>query len=219
MLGIHDLTLFVISGLLLNITPGPDSLYIIGRSAAQGHKAGMAAAFGIGTGTMIHVLAAAFGLSAILATSAAAFTVVKLVGAAYLFHVGLGMLFRRAAKVEEGQAPAALPQVSIAQVFRQGFWTNVLNPKVALFFLAFVPQFIDPAAPHKALAFIVLGLVFNLNGMLWCNFLAWSAAHASARLKGKVKGKGAGRVADILNRATGGLFVALGVKLVFSRQG
>jgi threonine/homoserine/homoserine lactone efflux protein len=85
---------------------------------------------------------------------------------------------------------------------------------VALFFLAFVPQFIEPTAPHKALAFIVLGLVFNLNGMLWCNFLAWSAATASARFKGK----GGGRLADVLNRATGGLFVALGVKLVLSRQ-
>jgi len=215
MLGIHDLPLFVISGLLLNITPGPDSLYIIGRSAAQGHKAGMAAAFGIGAGTVVHVMAAAFGLSAILATSAMAFTVVKLIGAAYLLYVGLGMLFRRSRKAQEGMAePVRLPQATTGQVFRQGFFTNVLNPKVALFFLAFVPQFIDHAAPHKALAFIVLGLVFNVNGMLWCNFLAWSAATASARFKGK----GAGRLAGILNRATGGLFVALGVKLVLSKQ-
>lgn len=215
MLGIHDLPLFIVSGLLLNITPGPDSLYIIGRSAAQGHKAGMAAAFGIGAGTIVHVLAAAFGLSAILATSATAFTVVKLIGAAYLFYVGLGMLLRRSRKVDEGAAePVRLPQATLGQVFRQGFLTNVLNPKVALFFLAFVPQFIEPAAPHKALAFIALGLVFNVNGMLWCNFLAWSAATASARFKGK----GAGRLAEVLNRATGGLFVALGVKLVLSRQ-
>ncbi len=215
MLGIHDLPLFIVSGLLLNITPGPDSLYIIGRSAAQGHKAGMAAAFGIGAGTIVHVLAAAFGLSAILATSATAFTVVKLIGAAYLFYVGLGMLLRRSRKVDEGAAePVRLPQATLGQVFRQGFLTNVLNPKVALFFLAFVPQFIEPAAPHKALAFIALGLVFNVNGMLWCNFLAWSAATASARFKGK----GAGRLAEVLNRATGGLFVALGVKLVLSKQ-
>ena len=211
MLGIHDLTLFVISGLLLNITPGPDSLYIVGRSAAQGHKAGMAAAFGIGAGTMVHVGAAAFGLSAILATSAMAFTVVKLVGAAYLFYVGLGMLLRRSKGGTDAQ-PAQLAQASLGQIFRQGFLTNVLNPKVALFFLAFVPQFIEPAAPHKAIAFIVLGLVFNANGMLWCNFLAWSAATASARFKRN------GKLADVLNRVCGGLFVALGVKLVLSRQ-
>jgi threonine/homoserine/homoserine lactone efflux protein len=143
-----------------------------------------------------------------------AFTGVKLIGAAYLFYVGLGMLFRRSHKAEESMAaPVRLPRTTIGQVFRQGFFTNVLNPKVALFFLAFVPQFIDPAAPHKALAFIVLGLVFNVNGMLWCNFLAWSAATASERLKGK-----SGRLAEMLNRATGGLFVALGVKLVLSRQ-
>ncbi len=230
MLGVHDLSLFIISGLLLNITPGPDSLYIIGRSASQGWRAGAAAAFGIGTGTMVHVLAAAFGLSAILATSATAFTIVKLIGAAYLLYVGAGMLFKRAVKADavevanamtnEGeaipQAGGKLAQASMRQIFSQGFLTNVLNPKVALFFLAFVPQFIDPAAPHKALAFVFLGVVFNANGMLWCNFLAWSAATASARLKGK--GRGNGKLANLLNRATGGLFVALGIKLIFSKQ-
>lgn len=218
MFGVHDLTLFIISGLLLNITPGPDSLYIIGRSATQGWRAGAAAAFGIGTGTMVHVLAAAFGLSAILATSATAFTIVKLIGAAYLLYVGAGMLFKRTAKAEVGQDDVSLqtesipPSASMRQIFSQGFLTNVLNPKVALFFLAFVPQFIDPNAPHKALAFVFLGVVFNVNGMLWCNFLAWSAATASARFKGN------GKLANALNRATGGLFVALGIKLVLSRQ-
>lgn len=214
--GIHDLPLFILSGLLLNITPGPDSLYIIGRSAAQGHRAGMAAAFGIGAGTMVHVCAAAFGLSAILATSATAFTLVKLIGAAYLFYVGAGMLFKRSRKQVEqvNDAAAGLPSASTRQIFTQGFLTNVLNPKVALFFLAFVPQFIDPAAPHKAWAFVFLGLVFNVNGMLWCNFLAWSAAKAGARFKGR----GNGKLVAWLNRATGGLFVALGIKLVLSEQ-
>jgi threonine/homoserine/homoserine lactone efflux protein len=219
MLGVHDLPLFIVSGLLLNITPGPDSLYIIGRSASQGWRAGAAAAFGIGAGTMVHVLAAAFGLSAILATSATAFTIVKLIGAAYLLYVGAGMLFKRAAKVDSTPADdgalaagTRLPEASMRQIFSQGFLTNVLNPKVALFFLAFVPQFIEPAASHKALAFIFLGVVFNANGMLWCNFLAWSAATASARFKGN------GKLAAMLTRATGGLFVALGIKLVLSKQ-
>ncbi|HEY8026308.1 MAG TPA: LysE family translocator [Burkholderiaceae bacterium] len=218
MFGVHDLTLFIVSGLLLNITPGPDSLYIIGRSATQGWRAGAAAAFGIGAGTMVHVLAAAFGLSAILATSATAFTIVKLIGAAYLLYVGAGMLFKRAAKADAGQddvssrTESGPASASMRQIFSQGFLTNVLNPKVALFFLAFVPQFIDPVSPHKALAFVFLGVVFNVNGMLWCNFLAWSAATASARFKGN------GKLANLLNRATGGLFVALGIKLVLSRQ-
>lgn len=212
MFGIHDLWLFVLSGLLLNITPGPDTLYIVARSSTQGARAGVLAALGIGTGALVHVCAASLGLSAILAASAIGFSVVKIIGAAYLGYVGISLI------LSSGSARAAVaerrPPAGMRAIFLQGFLTNVLNPKVALFFLAFVPQFIDHAAPHKALAFIVLGLVFNVNGMLWCNFLAWSAATASARFKGK----GAGRLAGILNRATGGLFVALGVKLVLSKQ-
>jgi threonine/homoserine/homoserine lactone efflux protein len=214
MFGIHDLPLFILSGLLLNITPGPDSLYIVGRSATQGWRAGATAAFGIGTGTLVHVFAAAFGLSAILATSVAAFTVVKMLGAAYLLYVGISLLISRAKPTaESADAPmAAIAPASLKQIFSQGFLTNVLNPKVALFFLAFVPQFIDPAAHNKPLAFVLLGVIFDFNGMLWCNFLAWSAATASARLKGNAK------LGNILNRACGCLFVGLGIKLVFAKQ-
>lgn len=211
MFGIHDLPLFIMSGLLLNITPGPDSLYIIGRSASQGWRAGATAAFGIGTGTLVHVLAAAFGLSAILATSATAFTVVKLIGAGYLLYVGISLLRSKVKPVSVEAKPAIVP-ASLGQIFSQGFLTNVLNPKVALFFLAFVPQFIDPAAANKPLAFVLLGAIFDFNGMLWCNFLAWTAATASARLKGNAK------LGNILNRLTGCLFVGLGLKLVFAKQ-
>jgi threonine/homoserine/homoserine lactone efflux protein len=211
MFGIHDLPLFILSGLLLNITPGPDSLYIVGRSATQGWRAGATAAFGIGTGTLVHVLAAAFGLSAILATSAAAFTVVKMVGAAYLLYVGISLLRSHTKPTSEATTQTIAP-ASLKQIFSQGFLTNVLNPKVALFFLAFVPQFIDPAAANKPLAFVILGAIFDFNGMLWCNFLAWTAATASARLKGNAK------LGNILNRACGCLFVGLGIKLVFAKQ-
>jgi len=211
MLGIHDLALFVLSGLLLNITPGPDSLYIVGRSASQGWRAGATAAFGVGSGTLVHVLAAAFGLSAILATSAAAFTVVKLLGAGYLLYVGISLLRSRSGSTAHGPVQRIAP-ATLRQIYTQGFLTNLLNPKVALFFLAFVPQFIDPAAHNKPLAFVALGAIFDFNGMLWCNFLAWSAATAGARLKGNV------RLATMLNRMTGCLFVGLGIKLVFARQ-
>jgi threonine/homoserine/homoserine lactone efflux protein len=112
-----------------------------------------------------------------------------------------------AQRTTQGTAPATLKQI-----FSQGFLTNVLNPKVALFFLAFMPQFIDPAAPNKPLAFVLLGVIFDFNGMLWCNFLAWSAATAGARLKGNAK------LANFLNRATGCLFVGLGIKLVLTKQ-
>ncbi len=211
MLGIHDLPLFIVSGLLLNIAPGPDSVLIMTRSATQGWRAGSAAALGIGAGTCVHVLAAALGLSALLAASSWAFTLVKWVGAAYLVYVGLQMLLARrsapATATHEAAAPAPL---SHRQIFAQGFLTNVLNPKVALFFLAFVPQFIAPDAPHKALAFVVLGAIFNVNGMLWCHFLALSTALASQRLRV------GGALAQWLNRAIGALFLSFGLKLALS---
>ena len=210
MLGTHDLLLFIASGLLLNITPGADSLYIVTRSATQGRRAGVAAALGISLGCCVHILAAALGISALLAASASAFTFIKLLGAAYLVYVGVSLLRHRPqAQVQAGDTLARSPWKSI---FIQGFLTNALNPKVALFFLAFVPQFIDPNAPNKALAFIFLGAIFNFNGTLWCLFLAWSAAH--------LKSLGAGRRASQwLGRGVGALFVALGLRLALSKPG
>ncbi len=209
MFGIHDLTLFIISGLLLNIMPGPDSLLIVARSATQGWRAGVAAAMGIGTGTMVHVLAAAIGLSAILTTSATAFMVVKYIGAAYIIWMAIGLL---RSKRKEAATQVAVPPLPYRTIFAQGFLTNVLNPKVAIFFLAFVPQFIDAAAPNKALAFIILGCIFNINGMLWCCSLALFTALVSARLKINPS------VSLWLNRVTGGLFIWLGIKLALSKQ-
>lgn len=208
MFGIHDLGLFIVSGLLLNVMPGPDSLLIMTRSATQGARAGCTAALGIGAGTFVHVFAAALGLSAILATSATAFTVVKYIGAAYILYMAFGLL---RSKPRDAVAAATLAPLPYRKIFAQGFLTNVLNPKVAIFFLAFVPQFINADAPHKALAFILLGCIFNLNGMLWCNALALFTAQASARLKVSPL------VSLWLNRATGGLFVWLGVKLAMAK--
>jgi threonine/homoserine/homoserine lactone efflux protein len=214
MFGIHDLTLFVISGLLLNIMPGPDSLLIMARSATQGWRAGCAAALGIGAGTMVHISAAALGLSAVLATSATAFTAVKWIGAAYIVWCGIGMLRARLQTTQTG-TPLSAPLGQAAtyrRIFAQGFLTNVLNPKVALFFLAFVPQFIDADAANKPLAFLILGCIFNVNGMLWCNGLAIFTAFASTKLKVKPL------VALWLNRVTGGLFIALGARLALAEQ-
>src|SRR5687768_5906692 len=146
MLGIHDFTLFVMAGLLLNITPGPDLLYVIGRSTTQGASAGAAAALGIGAGCFVHIAAAAFGLSAILAASATAFAIVRLIGALYLVYVGLSLLRSLKSKPQAQSPDENIPIASLRSVFTQGFLTNALNPKVALFFLAFVPQFIDVAS-------------------------------------------------------------------------
>src|ERR1700729_1434923 len=136
MFGTHDLWLFVISGLLLSVTPGPDTLYIVSRSSTQGWRAGAVAALSIGVGTLVHVAAAALGLSAILAASATAFTAVKVVGAAYLLYVGISLI-RSAGKQPASTGAISVRPASIRDIFVQGFLTNVLNPKVALFFLAF----------------------------------------------------------------------------------
>lgn len=208
MFGIHDLGLFVVSGLLLNLMPGPDSLLIMTRSATQGARAGCVAALGIGAGIFVHMFAAALGLSAILSTSATAFTVVKYVGAAYILYLAFGLLRSKARDAVNTAPVAPLP---FTKIFAQGFLTNVLNPKVALFFLAFVPQFINADAQYKAFAFIVLGVIFNVNGMLWCFALALFTARAKARLQ-----VGA-RTSPWLNRVTGGLFVWLGIKLALSK--
>jgi len=208
MFGTHDLALFVLSGLLLNLTPGPDNILILSRSASDGRLAGLSAAAGIVSGTFVHILAAAFGLSAILATSANAFMLVKLVGAAYLCYLGISMLLK---STRTGARTDARPAAaSLRKCFAQGFLTNVLNPKVALFFLAFVPQFIDPLAQNKPLAFLFLGTLFNFNGMLWTSFLALAAAWISERARAFI------RMRAWLERTVGALFVGLGVRLALS---
>jgi len=204
MFGIHDFGLFLCAGVLLNLTPGPDTVYILGRSIAHGRRAGVASALGICVGSIFHTCAAAFGLSAFLATSAWAFSAVKLAGAAYLIFLGLRALLRRE---HDLPVPARFEQNDPVAAFRQGILTNVLNPKVALFFLAFLPQFIDSATLFKMPAFLVLGLTFVMTGTIWCLVLAWFAAAFSARLRGNAT------VAALLNRVVGSLFIFLGVRL------
>jgi threonine/homoserine/homoserine lactone efflux protein len=208
MLGTHDFALFVAAGLLLNITPGPDMIYIIGRSTAQGWRAGAAAALGIGAGCFVHITAAALGVSAVLAASATAFTVLKIIGAAYLIYVGISMALAKGAAASTPEKP--LVAASEWAIFVQGFFTNVLNPKVALFFLAFVPQFISADAPHKALSFMFLGAVFDLNGTLWNLLVAWLAARTSIRFKQS-------RFALWINRCLAAFFIFLGVRLAFAK--
>jgi threonine/homoserine/homoserine lactone efflux protein len=205
MLGIHELWLFVLSGLLLNVVPGPDTAYIVGRSIQLGWRGGAAAAIGISCGCLVHVVGAAIGLSALLMASSAAFAAVKLAGAAYLLFTGLQMLLSRPRPVVEAKIPG--DGISLRRVFWQGALTDVLNPKVALFFLAFLPQFVAADAPHKTLAFLLLGLIFISTGTLWCLGLAAFAAKAAGRIR-----QSRGVIAWI-NRALGGMFVYLGVRV------
>ncbi|HXE32325.1 MAG TPA: LysE family translocator [Verrucomicrobiae bacterium] len=167
-----SLLIFVSAAALLLAIPGPAVFYIVGRSIGQGRNAGLVSALGIGVGTLIHTLAAAVGLSALLVSSATAFSVVKYLGAAYLVYLGIQRL--RSKQPLAAASDTTAPQATLARVFSQGIVVNVLNPKTALFFFAFLPQFIDPARGHVATQILSLGVLFACMGTtsdsLWALF-------------------------------------------------
>lgn len=199
----HALLLFAGAGLLLNVTPGPDILYILGRSLSQGRRAGVISALGIGTGCLVHVLAAALGLSALMLALPGAYDAVRYAGAAYLVWLGVKAL-RSSAGALQVQAMAP---VSPRRIFWQGALTNALNPKVALFFLAFLPQFAAPERGPLAPQLLLLGAIFTVNGTLVCIGFALAAARLGDWLKRRFG------VTRLLDRATGALFIALGLRL------
>jgi threonine/homoserine/homoserine lactone efflux protein len=210
MLGIHHYWLFIATAVILVITPGQDTFFILGRSLASGRAAGIAAALGITAGSVIHTFLAALGLSALLATSPYAFTAVKFAGAAYLIYIGVRALLTRGAGL-----PGADTQVTGDgrwSAFRQGIVSNLLNPKVALFFLALMPQFIAANSIHKVAAFLVLGLSFVALGVIWCLVLAIGAAG----LRGAFLRRPS--MASMLNKIAGAMFIALGLRLATARQ-
>jgi RhtB (resistance to homoserine/threonine) family protein len=208
MFGITHFGFFVVAVFLLNVTPGPDTAYIVGRSVAQGRGAGLVSALGISAGCCVHSLACAFGLTALLAASATAFTVIKFVGALYLIYLGVRLVFAKPAAAETaGTARATGAPKSLRQLFLQGFWTNVLNPKVVLFFVSFFPQFVTTGSDHKALAFLTLGVVFLVMSTVWNSFVAWIAGSVTQRFSGKPG------VKRWLDRGVGSAFVGLGIKL------
>ncbi|MFY1825245.1 LysE family translocator [Myxococcus fulvus] len=199
---------FLLAGLVLNLTPGPDTMYVLARSMGQGRSAGFVSALGICVGCLFHIAAAALGLSALLATSAMAFLVVKWVGALYLVWMGLQMLRSRRGP----DAVHALAPTSHWRIFRDGVVTNVLNPKVALFFLAFLPQFVDPSRGDTGLQFVLLGLLFDVTGTLWLCFIAAVAGAFGGWLRRSP------RFAVWQQRVTGGVFVALGARLALQER-
>jgi threonine/homoserine/homoserine lactone efflux protein len=220
--GIEHLGLFLAAGLLLNLTPGPDVLYIVSQGLKGGWRAGVVAALGITGGIFVHIAVAALGLGALLAASQTAFTLLKWAGAAYLLYIGWGMLGLRRPAAGSASVFAANKiaiksmesrprgQFDYKKIFRQGFWTNALNPKVALFFLAFLPQFIAPEAEHKALTFVLLGLLFNLNSLPINLGYALLAAWAGQRLQSLQQGLA------WLERLAGALFIGFGLKLALT---
>ena len=208
MFGINEIALFITAGLLLNITPGVDLLYVVHRAGSQGLKAGVVASLGIAGGCLIHIFCAVVGLSALLAASSTAFNIIKYIGAAYLIYLGLTMLLSSNQKTSSQQFP---PQNRLWSVFKQGVLINALNPKVALFFLAFIPQFIDVASTQKPLAFLLLGLIFNVNGTLLLIIVAFITTKAKNTFFA-VGGSGL-----VLKRILGVGFIALGAKLAIER--
>ena len=209
MFGIINYKLFILSGILLNITPGADTLYILGRGISQGRKSAIVSALGISAGCLVHTILAAFGLSAILQKSILAFNIIKLVGALYLIYLGIKSIKNKELTFENIENSK---EISLKKVFLEGVITNVLNPKVALFFLSFLPQFISSNNSYGFIPFLILGFTFIITGTLWGLVLSFSSSFITDIMK-KYK-----NIATQLNKITGIVFVALGIKLLNAKN-
>jgi RhtB (resistance to homoserine/threonine) family protein len=204
MFGIVHYEVFILTGILLNLIPGTDTMYIVARSISQGRKAGVLSVFGILTGSLIHTLLAAFGLSVILAKSLVLFQTVKVIGVAYLVYLGVKMIV---AKMSIDPANKETKELGFQKVYAQGILTSITNPKVALFFIAFLPQFVG-TSDFGPMPFIILGLTFTLTGGIWCLMIAWFASYATRKLRNS------SRVSAILNKLTGIVFIGMGLNLI-----
>ena len=187
----------------LRFTPGADTMYILGRSIAQGKKAGIYSVLGIVTGTMCHTTFAAFGLSLIIARSPMAFNVIKYAGAVYLAYLGIKMLLSKPMEKFELNTRT----VKSHKIYVSGILNNILNPKTALFFMVFLPQFVKTSEVHNPVPYLILGIMFIIPGTIWCLMLVLFASKLADKIKGSNK------VATWLNRVTGGVFIGLGLKL------
>jgi RhtB (resistance to homoserine/threonine) family protein len=209
MFGIENYIGFLIAGIILNLTPGSDTMYILTRSIAQGKKAGYYSVYGIVTGGLIHTMFASFGLSIILAKSALAFSIVKYCGVTYLIYLGIKMVKDKSNSFESNKN---IERLDLKKIYKQGVLTNVLNPKVALFFLAFLPQFINVDYAQGAIPFLLLGLTFMTTGTIWCLFLAYSSSLITETLRKNDK------IAKTMQKLSGLIFIGLGLKLLTNKQ-
>ncbi|MDF9480714.1 LysE family translocator [Bacillus cereus] len=203
MYGIINYEVFLLTGILLNLIPGADTMYILGKSISQGRKAGVYSVFGIITGSLVHTLLVAFGLSIILTKSVVLFNTIKIIGVIYLVYLGMKMILDKTNV--DFQAPSN--KLNIRKIYLQGLLTSLTNPKVSLFFIAFLPQFIDTKASGP-IPFIILGITFTVTGLLWCLFVAYFSSYVTKKLRGSQK------VGMILNKVTGLIFIGMGLKLL-----
>ena len=201
----NGILLFMLATLTLNVTPGPDMLYVIAQSVGQGRAAGVFSSLGIAAGCLLHTLLVACGLAGLLATVPVAYDVIKYAGAAYLIFLGV----RTISSNRRTRPDQEMTKDGLSAIFLQGMLTNVLNPKVALFFLAFLPQFVDQAKGHVALQIITLGLLFNISGIIVNILIALAASFTGERFKGWVGDS------MVFRWLTGGVFIGLGVRLAF----
>lgn len=209
MLDLTQLLPFLAAALALNLTPGADMTYVVARSATQGRAAGIAASLGIAAGSFVHSVLAALGVSAVLQHSEVAFLIVKYAGAAYLLYLAWKALRAGNQAIAMGRTPAL---GSLRRVFAEGALTNLLNPKVALFILAFLPQFVDPAQGNPAVQILLLGAIFNIGGTSVNAVVACSASAAARALGGSA---GFGRW---LNRISALVFLGLAVRLALTER-
>lgn len=198
---INNIALFMLATITLNITPGPDMMYVITRSVAEGRKSGIASALGISAGTIFHMFAVAFGLSALLLAVPTAYDIIRYIGAGYLVYLGVRVIFSKQSFEADDKKSK-----SIRSVFLQGMLTNLFNPKVALFFLAFLPQFID-SAQNIPLQVILLGIMFNISGTIVNILVALSASRLGKLLKTRLSNS------TLFKWITGSVFIALGIRL------
>lgn len=205
MFGIENYSIFIMSAILLNLTPGSDTMYILGSSLSNDKKAGILSALGISAGCVVHTFMAALGLSVILSKSALAFDIVKYLGAGYLIYLGIRSLISKSSLLIQNNKNE---KNSNLKIFFQGVMTNVLNPKVALFFLAFLPQFINPNNQYGALPFLLLGLTFVTTGTIWCVLLSLFSSYFAGKLNKKLG------ASTLLNKISGVVFIALGLNLL-----
>jgi RhtB (resistance to homoserine/threonine) family protein len=208
MTGIIHYETFILTGILLNITPGNDTIFIISRSMAQGKKAGFMSVLGIATGSLIHTTLAAFGLSMIIAKSILVFSIIKYAGAAYLLYIGYQMLTDKTSLNTD--VSFSEKTLNLKKIYRDGVITNVLNPKVALFFISFLPQFIDSSVSNTVLPFLKLGITFTITGTIWCLILANFASFLFSKLKHNKT------LSNYINKTCGAVLIALGIKVALS---